>query len=111
PAFKSAEFDQEDKFQDIGADLFEQSRRRGSSSAGGEQIVDQKDAASWFDGIGVDGDGVRAVLEIVALFVGSIRQLAFLADRNKTRLEFQGGRRGKNETARIDANHGIHRTR
>src|SRR5690349_17172941 len=57
----------------------------------------------------MDGDGVAAVLEIVALLKSAVRQLSFLSDRDKPCSEFEGGGSSKNETARIDSDDRVDR--
>jgi len=76
-------------------------------AAGGEEVVNEEDTAAGFDGVGVDGDGIGAVFEVVALLEGGVGELALLSDGDEAGLELDGGGGGEDEAARIDADDGI----
>src|SRR5207302_10476201 len=63
------------------------------------------------EGVHVNGDGVRAVFKIVALFVSFERKLALLPDRNEARAQAKRNRRGKDEPAGVSAHDSGHRSR
>src|SRR4051794_8522536 len=79
----------------------------GGGAAGGKEIINQKNAAFRPQGIGMHGNRVAAVFEIVALFVSKVGKLAFFAHGNEAGFKLERGRGGKNKTARINAHHGI----
>src|ERR1044072_8307115 len=76
---EKAEFDQEIDLQDLRADLIHQLSRCLGCSAGGQQVIDQEDAAFGFHGIGMDRNRVRAVFQVIALLIGGIWKLALFA--------------------------------
>jgi hypothetical protein len=107
-AMQKVQLDEKGDFQDLRADFFKQCGGGGGGSASGEEIINQDNAAAGFNGVNVNGDGVRAVFEIVILFVNLERQLAFFANGHKTGFEAQRGGGGKDEAAGINADDGIH---
>jgi hypothetical protein len=68
-------------------------------------------AASWFDGVGVNGDGVRAIFEVITLFECLIRQFPTLSNGHKARLQFPCRGSGKNKASGIDADDRVHGSR
>src|SRR5437762_9641318 len=55
----------------------------------------------------MDGDGVAAVFEVVALLMGVEGQLALLADGHEAGVQFDGDGGGKDESAGVDAHDAI----
>ena len=70
-----------------------QRRGGGGGAAGGQQIVNQQHAAAGLDRVGVHGDGVGAVFEVVILLVGLVGELAFFADGHEAGLQIATRRR------------------
>src|SRR5262245_66651686 len=101
PAVELLELDEKGRLQNLRAYLLQKQRRRFRGPARCQQIVDQQHTAAGFDRIGVNGDGGAAVFQLVTLFVGGEGQLAFLAHRDKARLQLQSRRRREDETARV----------
>src|SRR6185437_17096402 len=64
-AAEEAQLDDAGGGDDLGADAAAQLDRRGQGAAGGQQIVDDGDAASRLNRVGLDLDRVVAVFEIV----------------------------------------------
>ena len=104
---QKTQFDEKSNLQNICAHFFQEFGGGGGGPARGEKIVDEQNAAAVADGIGVNGDRVRAVFEIVTFLVGGERQLALLAHGNKTALQLQRGGGGEDKSARIDSDDGI----
>src|SRR5216117_1530518 len=52
----------------------------------------------------MNSDGVAAVFQLVALFMGGKGKFTLFADGNKAGLELKRGGSGENEPARVDAN-------
>jgi hypothetical protein len=77
--------------------------QRQRRAAGGQQIVDQKDLLARPHRVGLDLDGVAAVLQVVGVGQGGARQLALLAHHDEALVEPQRQRRGDQEAAGFDA--------
>src|SRR5690606_22025392 len=95
--------DHEGGGDDLAARFLDEVDGRVRRSAGRDQIIDQQYLVSAADGIGVDLDGVDAVLEAVLLADRLPRQLALLADRHEAAAEFVGDGAAEDEAARLDA--------
>jgi len=74
-------------------------------AAGGEEVVDEDDSAAGADGIDVDFETIRAVLEIVVGAVDLSRELARLADGDKARRERLGDGSAEDETPALGPHH------
>jgi hypothetical protein len=106
-AVEKAEFDEERNFLNLCAEFLDEGSSGGGCAAGGEEIVNEKDAAAGFESIDVYGDGGSAVFEIVLFFVSLVREFAFLSDWNEAGIEFNGSGGGENESACVDSDDGI----
>src|SRR4051794_1016377 len=102
PTGEKAKLDEKGNFEDFGADFLEEGGGGGGGPAGGKQVIDQEHPAAGLDGIDVNGDGIRAIFQIVALFVGLVRKFPFFPYRHEARLQTKSGGGGKNKPARID---------
>ena len=73
--------------------------------AGGDQIVDQQHALARRDRIGVHLDAIRAVLELVVLADGLVRELSGLAHGDEARAELHRHGAAEDEATRLDRHH------
>src|SRR5208282_262858 len=86
------------------AERADQLDRGGSRTAGGQQIVAEKHALAFLDGIFVDFERVCAVLQVIGYFCGLGGKLFRLANRDESRVEAIGESGSQNKSAGFDAN-------
>ena len=106
-AFQEVELDGKTQPGDHAAQLLHQLHRALHRAAGGEQIVHQHHTLSGRDGVGVDLERVRAVLEVVGNAHHRRGQFSGLSDWNKAGVETIGQRGAEDESARLDAQHQV----
>src|SRR5580698_1848273 len=106
-SMEKTQLDQERDLQNLRSQALEQIGGGSGRPASGQEIIHQDYAAAGFDRVGVDGDGVGTVFQIVALLVSAERQLSFLAHRNESALELVSRRRREDKAARVDAHHRV----
>src|SRR5579875_201606 len=87
----------------LGAEALQQPPGRGGGPPGREEIVDDQDPLPGVDGVAVDLERVRPVLERVFLGILVAGKLAGLANRDETGAERVGERRPQHVAARFDA--------
>ena len=91
-AIQEGQLDQHRHSHQVGTQPPQQPDRGGSGSPGGYHVVDQEDPITRSGRVDVYFQLVRAVLELVFLAVGVVRQLALLAEGNEPGPEGQGDR-------------------
>ena len=100
-ALEEVELDEEAQPDDLALEPLDELDRALDRAAGGQQVVDDQDALAGGDGVAVDLEGVRAVLERVLDGDRLGRELAELADRHEAGVELVGHRRAEDEPARL----------
>jgi hypothetical protein len=102
-AFEEVELDGEGEAGDLSAELLDELDGGLHGAAGGEQVVDQDDALAGLDGVEVDLQRIRAVLQVVADAGNGRGQLLGLAHGDEAGVEAVGQRGAEDEAARLDA--------
>ena len=69
----------------LGAGLPQKFDSRDGSSAGGDQIVDEKDALSGYEGILMHLHRISPILKLIAFSDHGVRKLTLLTQRHKAR--------------------------
>src|ERR1700677_322954 len=87
--------------------LIDQLHRRLHGSSGSQQVVDQHHPLAGRNGVQVDLQRVRAVLQIVGNASHRSRKLARLAHRHKASVQPVGQRWSKDESTRLNAQHQV----
>ena len=88
------------------AQAFDQFHGGDGGAAGGDEVVDDGDAVAGANGVGVDLDGVDAVLELVGGGGGGGGQLVGFAQGDEAAAEFAGHGGGEDEAAGLDGGDG-----
>src|SRR5262245_42219112 len=104
-AAEIGQVDDEAAADHLAAGLLDQVERGDGGAARRDQIVDEQDLLARRDGVGVDLDAVRAVLERVVLAERVPGELAALAHGHEAGLELVRDRAAEDESARLDAGH------
>lgn len=90
---------------DFAAELADQTDRRLGRSTRGQQVINNQYALSRADGIPMDRQGVRSILEAVLHLEAIGRQLPRLSDRDKTRPEPTGQHAAEDKPPGLDSHH------
>ena len=91
----------------MSAGLLHQGYRRGEGTAGGQQIVHNEYLMALDNGVSVDLDDVRTVLEAVGDGVGLEGELALFPDGEKRFPQPMGQRGGEQESPGLYANNAV----
>src|SRR3989338_5512340 len=107
PSLQKGELDDKGALYDRAAKRVDQGDGRRRSPAGGDQVVGYEDAGVRREGVPVDLQGIRAVLQLVARAVRLVGKLAGLAHDAEARAQFvsQGG--ADDEAARLDSQNDV----
>src|SRR5204862_1270742 len=100
-ALQEVELDEEREPDDLALEALDELDRALDGAAGGEEVVDDEDLLAGLDGVAVDLERVRAVLERVLDRDRLGRQLAELPDRDQARIQLVGHRGAEDEAARL----------
>jgi len=91
----------------VGPQALQQAGRRQHRAAGGDQVIDQQHALAGPHRIRVHLHRGIAVFQGVFLGHRAKRQLALLAHRHETQVQFVGQHRAHDEAARVDPRHQV----
>ncbi|MPM19014.1 hypothetical protein SDC9_65432 [bioreactor metagenome] len=91
----------------LGPEPVDQARGRGEGAAGGQHVVDHQHPGTGPDRVGVDGQRLGAVLQVVADLVRLGGQLAGLADRHETGPQGDRHRGADDEATGLHADHHV----
>src|SRR5829696_7261490 len=103
PAVQELKFDDKSQTDHLAAELLDEVDLRSRRPARGEQVVVDDHARSRLDRVGMELQGVEAVLEGVLDAHGAPRQLARLSGCDEPALEAIGERRTQDKAARLGA--------
>jgi len=106
-AVEKEQFEHEADASDMAADFFYELADRASGPACGQHVIDNQDVLPALDGVLVNLQAVEAVFELVLDLDALGRQLLGLAHRDETGPERVGQRRAEDESARLNADHGV----
>src|SRR5579863_470445 len=98
------QLDQECEGFHRGAEALEQACRRARRAAGGEYVVDNQNALTLGNCVGVNLERVSSVFERVLFGKPLVGQLSRLAHRDESGSDRIGNRRCKDISARLDSN-------
>jgi hypothetical protein len=102
-AFEEVEFDSEGEAGYFSSELLDEFDGGFHGAASGEEVVDENDALAGLDCVGVDLEGVRAVLEVVSDANGGARKLFGFTHRYEAGVEAVGEGGAEDEAAGLDA--------
>src|SRR5207244_13100234 len=103
PSLEEGELHQGGDPDDLASQTLDQPGRGPGRPAGGQNVVHDEDPVSGGDGVLVDLEHGRAVLELVLLALAVPGELAFLAHRDEASTEVIGDGRSEDEPASLDA--------
>ena len=108
PTLEKVKLNGEGQPGDVSPELSHQLHGRFHRPARGQQVVHQDNVLTRLDGVQVNFERVRPILQIVGDAGRRSRQLARLAHRNEAGVQTVGQRGTEDESTRLDSQHQIH---